>query len=92
VPLAEPHQLTNTRREASRGHGITTLAQLVDDLAAPPLTTTTPLLLITLRELTALEELLPGGGTRAGFGFKRTWLCAAKTLASSLTPPAAGGA
>jgi hypothetical protein len=74
VPLAEPHQLTNVRREASRSHGITTLCQLVDDLAAPPLTTTTPLLLITLREWIALEEPLPGGGTRAGFGFKRTWL------------------
>ncbi|MGH3570375.1 MAG: hypothetical protein ACRDUW_00850 [Pseudonocardiaceae bacterium] len=74
VPLAEPHQLTNARREASRGHGITTLAQLIDDLAAPPLTTTAPLLLITLREWTTLEEPLPGGGTRTGFGFKRTWL------------------
>lgn len=74
VPLAEPHQLTNARREVSRGYGITTLAQLIDDLAAPLLATTTPLLLITLREWTALDEPLPGGGTRAGYGFKRGWL------------------
>ena len=74
VPLAESRQLTNTRREASRGHGITTLAQLVDDLAAPPLTTAAPLILITLREWTALKEPLPGGGTRTGYGFQRVWL------------------
>jgi hypothetical protein len=74
VPLAESRQLTNARREASRGHGIVTLDQLVDDLAAPSLTTITPLLLITLREWTAREERLPGGGTRSGYGFKRAWL------------------
>ncbi|MGH3763613.1 MAG: hypothetical protein ACRDS0_23605 [Pseudonocardiaceae bacterium] len=74
VPLAAARQLTNARREASHGFGITTLAQLVDDLAAPPLTTTVPLLLITLREWTVLEERLPGSGTRTGYGFKRVWL------------------
>lgn len=74
TPLTESCQLTNARREASHGYGITTLAQLVDDLAAPPLTTSTPLLLITLREWTELQEPLPGGGTRTGYGFKRAWL------------------
>ncbi|MDN5860401.1 MAG: GIY-YIG nuclease family protein [Pseudonocardia sp.] len=74
LPLAEPHQLTNARREASRNFGIATLSQLVNDLAAPPLTTDTPLLLITLRQWVAADEPLPGGGTRTGFGFKRIWL------------------
>lgn len=81
VPLAEAAQLTNARREASRGAGITTLGQLVDDLAAPPLDTDTPLLLITLNGWFSQPEPLPGGGTRAGFGFKRSWLD--KTLRSA---------
>ena len=74
IPLAAAEQLTNARREASRGSGITTLEQLVDDLAAPDLTTTTPLLLITLGGWYPEEEPVPGGGTCAGFGFKRAWL------------------
>jgi hypothetical protein len=74
VPLAHADQLTNARREASRGSGITTLEQLVDDLAAPPLESETPLLLITLNSWYALKERVPGGGTRQGFGFKRAWL------------------
>lgn len=74
VPLAEAQRLTNARREASHGAGITTLEQLVDDLAAPALATETPLLLITLNGWHSLEEPLPGGGARQGFGFKRAWL------------------
>jgi uncharacterized protein len=74
VPLGEQSRLTNARREASKGYGITTLAQLIDDLAAPPLTTSSPLLLITLGKWTELQEPLPGDGNRPGFGFKRAWL------------------
>jgi hypothetical protein len=74
VPLAEHRRLTNARREASRGSGITTLNQLVDDLAAPALSTTERLLLITLNGWYPLKEPLPGGGTREAFGFKRAWL------------------
>ena len=48
VPLAHLDQLTNSRRENARGHGLTLLQTLIDEYAAPPLTTRHPLLPITL--------------------------------------------
>jgi uncharacterized protein len=50
------------------------LDRLVDELAAPPLTTAKPLLLITLMPWGDLEEPIAGGRTRPGYGFKREWL------------------
>ncbi len=47
-PLERPAELTNARRESSRGHGIVLLDRLIDDFAAPVLTAEVPLLLITL--------------------------------------------
>ncbi|MFI2565407.1 LEM-3-like GIY-YIG domain-containing protein [Paenarthrobacter sp. NPDC018779] len=77
-PLANADQLTNERRESSKGHGIETLANIVTEFGAPQLQAQTPpLLLITLKPWVDLEEPLPGGGTRAGYGFRTEWLSAA---------------
>lgn len=48
-PLEHRDGLTNRRREDARGKGMVLLDRLVDELAAPALTTETPLLLITLK-------------------------------------------
>ena len=76
-PLANLDQLTNVRRESSKGHGIETLANIVAEFGAPQLgSQTPPLLLITLKPWVDLQEPLPGGGTRAGYGFRSKWLSA----------------
>ncbi len=76
-PLANLDQLTNERRESSKGHGIETLANIVAEFGAPQLAPQTPpLLLITLKPWVDLEEPLPDGGTRAGYGFRTEWLSA----------------
>lgn len=76
-PLANLDQLTNKRRESSKGHGIETLANIVAEFGAPQLAPQTPpLLLITLKPWVDLEEPLPDGGTRAGYGFRTEWLSA----------------
>lgn len=65
--------LTNIVRGAGSENGITRLADIVRDKSAPPLTSRAPLLLITLKGWSEADEPLPGGGRRAGFGFKREW-------------------
>ncbi|WOH19793.1 hypothetical protein IRJ34_05570 [Paenarthrobacter sp. GOM3] len=76
-PLANLDRLTNERRESSKGHGIETLAHIVAEFGAPQLAPQTPpLLLITLKQWVDLEEPLPDGGTRAGYGFRTEWLSA----------------
>jgi hypothetical protein len=50
------------------------LDRLVDELAAPELTTDTPLLLIALRPWGDLDERIAGGRTRPGYGFRREWM------------------
>lgn len=73
-PLERPAELTNARRESSRGHGIVLLDRLIDDFAAPVLTADVPLLLITLGAWTDhAGEVIAGGRTRYGAGFKRAW-------------------
>lgn len=74
--LGHQEQLTNARRENARGHGVTLLQTLIDDYAAPLLTTSTPLLLITLNGWTDLPdgELIAGGRVRYGAGYKPEWL------------------
>lgn len=74
-PLGASSHLTNGRREWSEG-GITTLQALIDTFAAPPLTTDTPLLLITLNGWVDLPdgETIAGGRTRYGAGFRPEWL------------------
>ena len=76
IPLGYQEQLTNVRREDARGHGVTLLQTLIDEYAAPLLTTTTPLLLITLNGWTDLPdgELTAGGRVRYGAGYKSEWL------------------
>jgi uncharacterized protein len=75
LPLDVHEQLTNERRESSRGYGLVPLDLLVAEFGAPPLSSQTPpLLLITLRGWQDGEERLPGGGSRSGNGFKRAWL------------------
>lgn len=75
VPESFMDQLTNARREASRGHGITLVDDLIDEKEAPPLTLTeVPMLLFTLHEWEDKPEDIPGGKTRDGNGYKREWL------------------
>lgn len=76
-PLAHLDQLTNGRREASNGHGIETLDNIVAEFAAPDLgRAVPPLLLVTLRPWVEAEEKAPGGSVRSGYGFKSEWLSA----------------
>lgn len=72
-PLELRQELTNMRREDAKGKGMILLDRLIDELAAPPLTTTTPLLLITLGAWNDEELGVAGGRTRHGNGFKREW-------------------
>ena len=75
IPEGCNDQLTNARREASRGRGIMRLQDLYDEMAAPPLTTDIPLLLVTLGPWTENPgEKMPGGYLRHGYGYKSEWL------------------
>jgi hypothetical protein len=79
VPLGRHEQLTNARREYARGHGLTLLQTLIDEYAAPLLTTRHPLLLITLFGWVDLPdgEMIAGGRVRYAAGFKAEWLVSA---------------
>lgn len=76
IPLSGRNLLTNARREDARGHGVRLLSSLVDEYAAPVLSTRTPLLLITLNGWTDLPdgETIAGGRVRHGAGFRPEWL------------------
>ena len=75
LPEGCSSQLTNARREASRGHGIMLLQDLYDEMAAPLLATDLPLLLVTLGPWTDNpNEEMPGGYLRHGYGYKSEWL------------------
>lgn len=76
VPLGWQEQLTNARRESAEGHGVVLLRTLIDDYAAPPLTTSVPLLLITLNGWLDIPggEAMADGRDRYGAGWKREWL------------------
>jgi len=66
--------LTNRRREQSRGHGARLLSDIVAEIAAPPLVTSTPLMTITLGAWEDEPAPLAGGRTRQGHGYKDAWL------------------
>lgn len=76
IPEAHMQQLTNARRESSRGHGIMLLDDLVTEKAAPILDIDMPLLTITLGPWTETPwgEAMPGGHIRYGYGYKSEWL------------------
>jgi hypothetical protein len=76
VPLGLREQLTNERREDAHGHGMTLLQTLIEEYAAPTLTATVPLLLITLNGWADLPdgEVIAGGRVRYGAGFRSEWL------------------
>jgi hypothetical protein len=76
LPLALQGQLTNARREDARSHGMRLLDSIIDEYAAPPLATETPLLLITLNGWNDMPEgeVIAGGTTRYGAGYKPEWL------------------
>lgn len=67
-------QLTNKRKEASKGQGIMRLKYLLDEKAAPLLKTKRPLLIITLGDWTDSKETLHFGRKREGYGYKKEWL------------------
>lgn len=74
APLHLTEQLTNARREQARGHGIRSLQSIVDEYAAPELTTTEPLLLITLNgENHDPDHFMPEGERRTFAGYKPEW-------------------
>lgn len=77
VPLAVEGALTNARREEARGHGILPLQALVDEFAAPPLTSERPLLLITLNGSQnwpeESPELVAAGRPRWFTGWRPEW-------------------
>jgi uncharacterized protein len=76
LPLWCREQLTNARRESAHGHGVTLLQTLIDDYAAPPLTASRPLLLITLNGWQDFPdgEVIAGGRVRYFAGWKPEWL------------------
>jgi hypothetical protein len=82
LQLAIQSQLTNARREDARSHGMRLLDSLIDEYAAPPLTTEMPLLLITLNGWNDLPEgeVIAGGATRYGAGYKPEWLVSASRV------------
>jgi hypothetical protein len=76
VPLGRREQLTNARRENAHGHGAMLLQALIDEYAAPELTTSHPLLRITLNGWQEFPdgEVIAGGRTRHFAGWKPEWL------------------
>lgn len=74
LPEGQSSQLTNARREASRGHGIMLLQDLFDEMAAPLLDTKTPLLIVNLGEWTDKPEKALDGSNLPGYGYKAEWL------------------
>ena len=72
-PLALRGELTNARREDARGKGLILLDRLVDELAAPTLDTSQPLVLITLNPWQDRQEEIAGGRVRPRAGFKLEW-------------------
>ena len=76
LPLGCREQLTNARRENAHGHGVMLLQTLIDEYAAPDLTTSVPLLLITLNGWQEFPdgEVIAGGRVRHFAGWKPEWL------------------
>ncbi len=76
LPLGCRQQLTNARRENAHGHGVMLLQTLIDEYAAPELTTSHPLLLITLNGWQEFPdgEVIAGGRVRCFAGWKPEWL------------------
>ncbi|MDO4929180.1 MAG: hypothetical protein Q3976_09020 [Corynebacterium sp.] len=73
-------QLTNLRKEASRGHGIVRLDTLIAEKGAPVLEYDKPLLIITLGPWVNTSEDIPGGKKRQGYGYKKEWLESSERL------------
>lgn len=75
-PNQHLEQLTNARKEASRGHAIMRLSDLIAEMEAPELKFEGPLLTVTLGdwEDNPEGESMPGGEKRYGYGYKREWL------------------
>lgn len=63
-PLEHRDELTNARREDAHGKGLVLLDRLVDELAAPRLTTDTELLIIAVKPWGDLDERIAGARTR----------------------------
>lgn len=82
LPLGAQEGLTNARREDARSHGMRLLDSIIDEYAAPPLTTTEPLLLITLNGWRDLPdgEVIANGAKRYGAGYKPEWLVSVKRM------------
>lgn len=76
LPGGCQEQLTNARRENAHGHGVMLLQTLIDEYAAPELTTSHPLLLITLNGWQEFPdgEVIAGGRVRYFAGWKPEWL------------------
>jgi hypothetical protein len=66
--------LTNARREKARGHGIRLLQSIIDEQAAPELTSAEPLLLITLNGQIVDPDNQPVNGRMRTFaGYRPEW-------------------
>ncbi|MFK4483644.1 hypothetical protein [Curtobacterium sp. AB7] len=74
LPDGQTDQLTNARREESRDHGLVRLDDLEDEMAAPPLETDTPLLIVSLGDWKDSEETALDGSRLLGYGYKSAWL------------------
>lgn len=74
LPEGHARQLSNARREESKGHGIIRLQDLYDEKAAPLLTTGRPLLIVTLGAWVDNLELALDGSELLGYGYKTAWL------------------
>lgn len=74
IPEGHSGQLTNSRREASKAHGIMLLNDLYDEMAAPLLSTETPLLIVSLGDWVDSPEEMLDGSTTSGYGYRTEWL------------------
>jgi hypothetical protein len=74
LPEGQSAQLTNARREASKGHGIILLQDLYEEKAAPLLDTDRPLLIVTLGGWIDSPETALDGSDLTGYGYKSEWL------------------
>lgn len=73
-PLHGGTPLTNKVRGRNANEGITRLSDIISELRAPALTTSEPLLLITLGAWKDERVVMPNGEMRLGHGFKNEWM------------------
>lgn len=74
IKTPDEPQLTNVVRGTDSTNGIIELLDFIAQHAVKPLITELPLLLVRLGQWVTLDEDLPDGGTRPGYGHRPEWM------------------